>query len=60
MKILRPADAARMLSVSKCTLWRWTKEPDFPKPFRLGSHSIGYDEAELVKWAESRRAQAGV
>lgn len=30
-------------------------DPSFPKPFKLGSRAIGFYEAEINKWIESRR-----
>ena len=55
MRMIRPAEAARMLAISEPTLWRYSKARDFPVAFRIGPNAVGFDEAELVAWLESRR-----
>ncbi|RQZ49978.1 AlpA family transcriptional regulator [Burkholderia sp. Bp9099] len=32
-------------------------DPTFPKPIRLGAHSIGWRESELDAWITSRACQ---
>lgn len=32
-------------------------DPSFPKPIRLGAHSIGWRESELDAWIASRACQ---
>lgn len=57
MKMLRPAECAKKLGVSRTTLHRWTKEDGFPTAFRLGRNSVGFDEAEIDAWLMSRRVE---
>ncbi len=45
------------LSISRTTLWRLTKTPDFPKPVRLGSRSIRFDLREVLAWMQSRKTR---
>lgn len=33
----RYKDICEALGVSRTTLWRWAKEPDFPKPIKRGN-----------------------
>jgi predicted DNA-binding transcriptional regulator AlpA len=53
--MLRRKEAALKLGVSVPTFWRYSKDPNFPIAFKLGPNAVGYDEAELETWLESRR-----
>jgi prophage regulatory protein len=55
MRVIRPNQGAKKLGVSLSTYWRYAKSPEFPVAFRLGPNAIGWDEAELDAWLESRR-----
>lgn len=55
MRVIRPAEAAKMLGISEPTLWRYSKSATFPAAFRLGPNAVGFDEGELIGWLESRR-----
>lgn len=57
---IRPAGAALKLGVSVPTIWRWARlNPDFPRPFKLGSRVTLFDESELDAFlAEARRVAA--
>jgi predicted DNA-binding transcriptional regulator AlpA len=54
-KILRPAKQAILLDISRATLYRLAKLPDFPKNVRLGTNSVGRFDHELLAWANSRK-----
>jgi prophage regulatory protein len=54
-KVLRMAEAARLLGVSLSTLWRWERSGDFPKRIRLGVRTVGIREDELMAWIEGRQ-----
>jgi prophage regulatory protein len=54
-QILRPAQTAVKIGVSGSTLVRLAKTPDFPPRVQLGARSIGYSEAALDAWLESRQ-----
>ena len=57
--VLRPAQAAAHLGISKATLYRWAAEmPDFPKPLHLGKRSSGWRLADLESWIGIRAAQS--
>jgi predicted DNA-binding transcriptional regulator AlpA len=49
---IRYQEAARLLGVSRFTLWRWSREGLFPKPIKLGPNTSGFllnaDSQELV------------
>ena len=58
MKMIRPAKTAAKLDISPTTLWRRTKDPGFPRAYRLGGNVVAFDEAEIDEWIASRRALA--
>ena len=64
MNILRYADAARKCGVSRMTVYRWATLPEyadmgFPKPFELGTNSVGFVESEVDAWLKARAAERG-
>ncbi|VVE15640.1 hypothetical protein PCO31110_02902 [Pandoraea communis] len=61
IRILRLKDVQQRIGISRPTVYRWLdKDPSFPKPVSLGSHSIGFVESEIDAWLEARvRASRG-
>ena len=55
MKILRPAQLASLLGVSKTTLWRMEKAGELPKRYSISERIVGWKESDIEKWLESRR-----
>lgn len=57
MRILSPDDVASRLSISRVTLWRWTRDNSstFPRPLRLGTRKLGFVEDEIEAWLLSNR-----
>lgn len=50
-RILRPADAARKLSLGKTSFYELAKhDPNFPRAIVLGARARGYSENELDDW----------
>lgn len=47
LKILRPAELAEMLGISKATLWRYTRRDDFPTKINLGDRAVGFRLADV-------------
>lgn len=58
MRVLRARPLAEALGINPSTLWRWRQQEGFPKAFRLSSHSLGWNEAEIIAWLEERRDEA--
>jgi predicted DNA-binding transcriptional regulator AlpA len=57
-RILRPNEAAERLGVARSTLWRWAKDPNFPRKYKLSAGgAVGWSEDELAAWLERQRAQ---
>jgi prophage regulatory protein len=55
-QILRPAEVAKKLGVSRSTVWRYTKRPDWPRFVRIGPGAVGVIESELDDWIDRQRA----
>jgi predicted DNA-binding transcriptional regulator AlpA len=58
MELIRPAEAARRLGISRTTLWRLARQPDngFPRPFSLaGARTTVFDGDELAGWVARQK-----
>lgn len=47
---------SRRYEVSRNTIWRWTKEGQFPKPVKLGPACTRWRLADVEKWEQEREA----
>lgn len=56
--IVRPAELAKALSVSKVTLWNWRRKGILPEPITFGPRFIGWPRDVLNAWIEEQ--QGGV
>ena len=54
MEVLRTKDIMELLSVSRSTVWRWSKQPDFPSKIQLGPNTVGWFRDDLFAWLERR------
>ena len=54
MRILRTADVISILGISRSTLWRWEKSPDFPPKVRLGPNTVGWCQADILEWLDGK------
>lgn len=52
-KLLKPKEAAEVLSVSERTLWNLTRNEEIPA-VRIG-RSVRYDPDDLREWIERRK-----
>jgi predicted DNA-binding transcriptional regulator AlpA len=46
----------RRIVVSRVTVWRWTSEPDFPRPAVVGGLRL-YHYPSVVAWLRARAAR---
>ena len=53
-EVVRPAEAALVLSVSLSLLKKWRAEGAGPRFVRLGGRAIGYRRADLSDWVSAR------
>lgn len=54
MQLLRSKAVAAKFSTSENTIWRWSRETDFPKPFKVNGLTV-WDENELNNWLTSKK-----
>jgi prophage regulatory protein len=55
-RVLRTAEAARRIGLSKSSLWRMVKDGEFPRPRQLSAHAVGWLESEIARWLNDRQA----
>jgi prophage regulatory protein len=53
---LRDTEVAIRYGVSRPTIWRWTKNGNFPKPVKLGAGSTRWRSSDIEDW-EQRQIQ---
>ena len=54
MNILSPKEVVKRTGLSRVTLWRLEKSGQFPKRVNLTEARVGWTEAEVIEWIESR------
>ncbi len=54
MKILRLKQVVEITGTSKTTIYRWLNANQFPKPINLSSSSVGWLEADINDWIQSK------
>jgi predicted DNA-binding transcriptional regulator AlpA len=58
LQLLRPKQVCKILGIGRTTLWKLSNEdPDFPPKIHLTPKAIGFKEADLKNWIETK-AQA--
>jgi len=55
LQFLRIRDVCQMLRISKPTLWRLRRSPDFPVPTQLSDRAIGWSRDDIQAWVATRR-----
>jgi len=55
--LLPPKKAAVFLGVSLSGFWLLTKEPDFPKKYKLSKRSVGWWLTDLKAWVLERNKE---
>lgn len=53
-KIYRPSEVARLLGISKSTLYSWVEKNMFPPPIKLGLRAAGWTSEQINAWINSR------
>jgi prophage regulatory protein len=55
-KLIRVRKVSERTCSSPRTIWRWLREdPTFPKPYRLSTQFVAWDEAEIDGWIAARK-----
>lgn len=55
MKIIRPTQLAKLLGVSKTTLWRLEKSSELPERYSISERIVGWKESDIKEWLESKK-----
>lgn len=51
-KLLRPKTVCEKLGISIPTLYRISKDPDFPSKVRISKQAVGFRESEMIEWMD--------
>ena len=54
MRILRKPEVEKKTGLSGVTIWRKERRGDFPHRIRISDNAVGWNEAEIDAWLESR------
>ena len=49
----RAKEILPLLPFSKTTLWDWSKDGRFPKPYRISSTITAWKNSDVIQWLES-------
>lgn len=58
MKIIRPKQLAKMLSVATVTLWRMEKRGELPPRIQISSRAVGWLESDIQEWLRSQQSKS--
>lgn len=54
-KFYRVDEVAKMLSMSRSTIWRLTRENEFPQPTKLSTRTTVWSQSSLEEFIDSKR-----
>jgi predicted DNA-binding transcriptional regulator AlpA len=54
LNIIRPAELAKILSVSTATLWRMERRNELPPRKQISRRVVGWVESDLIQWLKER------
>ena len=57
-RILRRAEVERITGLPRSTLYEMINRGEFPPPVRLGRRAVGWFEADVLAWLDSRPTAA--
>lgn len=57
-RILRRPEVETRTGLSRSTIYSMMTEGEFPKPVLLGKRAVGWPEAAIAEWLESRRTRS--
>lgn len=53
-RLIRLDAVCTRIGLGRSTIWRMTKDGEFPKPRRLSTHAVGWLEADVNEWVRAR------
>lgn len=54
-RVLRLNEITKQVGLSRSTIYRLIANGDFPKPFKLGIASVGWDSIDIDQWIAGRK-----
>ena len=54
-RILRRPEVEACIGLSRSTLYAMMADGEFPRPLRLGKRAVGWSDAAISEWLESRK-----
>ena len=54
-RILAPTIVARMIGLSRVTIWRMCRRGQFPKPIAISPGRVGFIAEDIEDWIDSKR-----
>ena len=55
-QLITVRELTERLGVSRGTVGRWCKRPDFPKPVRIGPNSLRWQAVDVQAWIDAQSA----
>ncbi len=52
IKLIRPAELAEMISVSRSTLWRMEQKGELPPRRQISKRCVGWFESDIIQWLQ--------
>ncbi len=53
-RLIRLPEVMSRVGLGRSTIYRWMAEEKFPKPVRLGGHSVAWPENEIEAWISDK------
>lgn len=50
-------EIARAFGLSRTTVWRYAKRPDFPASYQFSASKVAWQRTEVVEWFMSQRRE---
>lgn len=61
MFLIKQKEVCQLTGKSRTTIWRWTRNGDFPRPFKIGPNSIAWTREQLDAWlADKSNSNGGI
>jgi prophage regulatory protein len=57
--ILRLPDLCKRIGLGRSSIYALMKRGQFPRPIRLSERAVGWRDADIEAWLQSRAAQGG-
>lgn len=58
-KILRKPAVLDRIGIKNSTLYAWIAQGTFPRPLRIGSRAVGWQESQIDQWIKQKAQLVG-